>query len=671
MLKAEEALAQAEELRKSCATWRSYWARIWTLEMAYAQGQQWGHIRQGNAGRSGIYRLPEIVDPRRRDVRVALDVIKPNITRTLAALKPQHIFAAVKPRAGKGESLIAQHVYNTLIRQRLADMNGLQVWRSTALPRCVMGTALIRRQISMRGRPVTLPVDSKARPGEKLSLRHLECSWAKVLPYEILRDPGTRDYDPDLSETIFGQEKPRTLQWVKRHFGQALKTEATYGKLIEWQDEMLKATGWMSRYASHAAQSKMPAVLVYEFFFQDADIEQKWPWQLFAYLDPTQETGERALQLLHFGRSPFWNLCFHFLHYSKNVHGPWATGLPLLEKSVQDVINVAASTKLRVMIDHGTPQWMYQEGTIDKGAVSKTFSNRSDLPIKWTAIKPTDKPPVRVQPPGANPITDDFLFNLESMARKQANLADVQFGQMVKRGQSGEAYQTVAEQADAVLADMRKDDELVMNDLLLGTLVDTVNLLKPRRDIARKMLKDEHSRDQIDAALRGDVHSMVQGVKVIPDSLRPRTPRQIRDDFQAAVEKQLLAADDAVWEMLGQGGVTLNTKMAKAKAKQESEIEMILAGQPVEVTIREDHATSLRVLEEFMSSPRWLSVDEEQQDGIEEHSGMHMNAQQELIAFEAMGAMQAQGAPPGRASAPAGQAGMTPSAPVEAATAVA
>jgi len=671
MLKVEEALARAEDQRKTCATWRSYWSRVWTLWMAYAQGKQWSHIRQGNVGRSGIYRLPEIVDPRRSDVRLALDLIKPNITRTIAALKPQHIKAAVKARRGNGDALIAQHVYNTLLKQRLADMKGLEVWRDTALPRCVMGTVLIRRQISMRGRPILLPTDSERRPGEKLSLRHLECSWSRVLPYEILRDPSTRDYDPDKNETIFGQEKPRTLQWIKRYFGKSLITEGTYGRLIEWQDEMLKATGWSNRYAAHASESKAPAVIVYEWFFQDPDIEELWPWHLFAYLDPTEDAGERALKPLHFGRSPFCNLPFHFLHYSKNVHGPWATGLPGLLKTVQDAMNVAATTKLRVMIDHGSPKWMYQEGTIDKNAVSTTFSNRTDVPIKWTKNQQYDTKPERVSPPGASPITDDFMTSMKGMAREQASLADVQFGQMVKRGQSGEAYERVGEQADAVLSDMRKDDELVGNELLHCTLVDTVNLLRPRRDVVRKMLKDEHSRDQIDKAMGTDVKSLVQGVELIPDSLRPRTPRQVRDDFQDAAENQLIAGQDAVWEMLGQAGVTLDTTMAKAKAQQESEIEMILAGQEVEVTALQDHGTSLRVLEEFGSSPRWLSLDGEQQDGIEQHWAMHKNAQQELIAFEAMGAMQAPGAPPGRASAPAGQAGMTPSAPAEAATAVA
>ena len=587
----------------------------------------------------------------------------------LAALKPQRIVAAVKPRAGNGDALIAQHVYNTMLGQRLADMKGLQVWRDTAVPRCVMGTAIIRRQISMRGSPILLPQDSKRRPGEKLSLRHLECSWTRVMPYEILRDPATRDYDPDKNETIFGQEKPRTLQWIKRHFGQSVTTEATYGRLIQWQDEMLKATGWTDRYAAHASESKMPAVIVYEFCFQDADIEDSWPWQLFAYLDPTQDAGDRSLKPLAFGRSPFCNLPFHFLYYSKNVHGPWATGLPGLLKSVQDVTNVAASTKLRVMIDHAGPKWLYQVGTVEDP--STQFSNRVDLPIAWRKQQQMDAEPKRIAAPGANPITDDFLVTMKGMAREQANLADVQFGQMVKRGQSGQAYQAVAEQADAVLADMRKDDEIVLNDLLYCTLVDTVKLLKPRRDVVRKMLRDEHPREQVDRAMRGDVRDLVQEVRVVPDSLRPKTPRQVRDDFQSAAEKQIIPAPAAVWEMQRQAGVTLDTTMARAKAKQETEIEMLLAGQEAEVTAGEDHGTSLRVLNEFMSSPRWLSLKEQQQDGIEEHWGMHMNAQQELIAFEAQPPGAIQGAPAGRASAPADRAGMTPSAPAEAATAVA
>ena len=162
--------------------------------------------------------------------------------------------------------------------ERLVDMRALQVWRSAHLPRTVLGTCCIRRVMTSTGPRRTLGVDAETRRPRQL--RNIECSWARVFPWEIIRDPAANDPDPNHDETIIGVEKPRTVEWIKRNYGVSLDTECTYGRLVHFQNELRRVAGWKG--ANHSADSRAKAVLVSEWYFQDADAEEEWPHQLIA-----------------------------------------------------------------------------------------------------------------------------------------------------------------------------------------------------------------------------------------------------------------------------------------------------------------------------------------------------------------------------------------------------
>ncbi|KKL91404.1 hypothetical protein LCGC14_1895050, partial [marine sediment metagenome] len=229
---------------------------------------------------------------------------------------------------------------------------------------------------------------------------------------------------------------------------------------------------------------------------------------------------------------------------------------------------------------------------------------------------------------------------------------------------SGQAYETVIGQADIPLNDLRKDDELVLNDLLLGTLIDTMDItLRPRRDLAVKMFKDKFSREQLTTAFAKPARISLSSVRVLPESLRHRTPREVFDDFTQLVDRRVIIDPRmAQWEMLVQGDVVVDSRMAEAKRQQEMENSMILAGQEVPIEAGQDHWTSLRVIEHFQSSPRWHSYKKEQQQSINIHWAGHKQAEMDLAQWgqAMMAEQQVQGSAPAQAAGQ--QSGIGPEA---------
>ena len=644
MLTEKQALEKAQEVIRSSRSSRAYWDSIWALNMAYASGQHWTWATSQPGGSRAIKRLHNILDPQRADVRVTLDVVSQNVRRMVAALKPQKLPPIIHQRGGTPEAMTAKHVFTGLLQDRMRDIRALPIWRGLHMPRCVLGSMCVRRQITTTGRPATIPLDYGGTKAKPLALKRREVSWSAVLPFSIIRDPAAMTLDPAADESVIGQETPRSTDWVKRNFGITIETEATLGNLRNHLDQLRRVCGWPL--VAHAAESNQPGVLVYDFFFQDADSEDPWTYELLAYMDPSNPQ-EPELKKLHFGKNPFYGLPLHFIHYESRIIRPWAAGMPELMKPAQDVRNMAATAMLRVMIDH-YPKWRIPEGSVDN--ISSALMNRTDhaLEYKWTPGQP---PPDRVSAPAANPVSEAFLQSTADDARAAANISPVQMGELSSR-HSGEAYQTQAQQADVPLNDLRKDDELVLNELLYGTLIDTVEIgLRPRRDVARKLLGEQFDQEQIRIALSRPARELIQSVEIVPDALRHKPPKQVQDDFTNMVERTVIAPRDAQYEMLIQADIVTDSIMAEGYRQQEMELAMLLAGQPVEVDAGQDHSTSLRVLKQFQSSTRWHSLAPEQRDRVARHWAAHKNAEMQLAQW-AQGYGQDEN-PQARGSAPA------------------
>ena len=626
MLTQAEALERAERLRTGCGRWRSYWDAKWAINLAYEAGQQWAYANTGPAGVRRIMQLHEKVDPNSINVRVVFDMVAKNVRRTVASLKPHKLAASTVVRSESSADLIAKQVYDALLLKMLREIKGLAVWRSAMHPCCVMGTFCIRRELYTIGGRKTVGFAGEGAERKAVGYRDTRVRWARVMPFEILRDPSCMSADPNESDTIIGHEKPRSTDWVRRNFGKEIQTETKLGQLLDYQNQIGSVTG--SDEMRHAMDSTTPAIVAEEFWFQDPDEPQKWPWHLIAYLDPNsrETTGETRLQVLRFGRNPFWKLPLHFIGYQPRVIGPWPRGMPELIKGIQDIRNLAVTSMVRVMLAH-VPQWRVEKGTVDDPR--KVFTNRSDQIIEFERHKPTDHIPDRIPAPGPPPTAEQMLWQLGDEGADAVNLSPAQFGRMVKRGTSGRGFELQLEAADVPLEDLRGDHRLVLNELLTGTLIDGVRQLRFRPDRVRELLGEEFPRDQLAAAIYRDPAKVIAAVEARPDSLRPRTPSQVQKDFTDAVTSQIVDSQGAKREMLAQGDVVMDTRMAEAWRKQQLEIARMKVGLPVVVTVGEDHSTSMWCIEILKSSPKWCSLTEEIQELITKHWADHRLAMQE------------------------------------------
>lgn len=658
---------KAETLLRSARPARMFWDSVDALSLCYASGKQWRYVASGSSGKS-VQRIKEVIDPGRKDIRVTLDRTARMVRKATAALKPRKMSGRIQVVEGLAEALSAKPVYEQILREVIRETKGLGVYRSNQLPRVVLGTSYIRRQIRANGKKFVLPAEMQTDKQRQATARDLQCGWSVCLPWEVIRDPAARNADFEDWETIFAVEKPWSLNQILRQFpdartvkGEKLDTETTYGELMQFESEIHKVSG--REFSLHAADSEQKAMVVYEFLLKDDDEPGDWVWQYIAAYDPKQR-GENGASLasLHLGRNPHYGSFLHGYHYEKQVNSPRGRGLPLCLKQLQDITNISWTSVCRVLLDHANPRWVYQEGSIEKP--EETFTDRADVPIAYRV--PTtgqNIPPSRVGPGQGSPVAQGMVEGLADEMRDAANLAAVQFGEMIKRGQSARAYEVSLEQAEGVLDDVRQDDEITTGELLLATLLDQCQLLSSRPDRAVKLLGGRFPVRQIAEALSGDPKRNVEAVTVNPDALRNRSPGMIKDEFTQAVGSQLLSPEDAQWEILVQADTALKTGVARARRTQIEEIQQILAGGEPEVYAFEEHAVHLRTLkEEVFDNPEIRSrLTPEQKDAFEQHAATHMQHMQDFALWSENGQQMQQAAPQG--SVPAGEPQMPIAAP--------
>lgn len=645
MMTKAEALKRAETLRRTSGGVRRYWDAIWALDMAYAQGTQWGNITTAGM-KTQIRRLPPILKPNRTDVRVTMDLTNQMVRRTVAATRPTQLPALITPSDTSGDGLVVKDVYEELLRRLIIKTNALKVWRRAHFPRAILGTGIVRRTMSSVGRAKKLKQMSVRRPKEHLSLRNIEVGLARVAPFEIIRDPAANSLDPNENEVSFGHVKARTVEWVRKNFGVTIKTDTTFGSLMDYQQAIVQASGWGN--GLHIADSKEKAVLVYEFFFQDGEEERDWPWHLIAFYNPDTNDPDTMMTPLHFERNPFYGLPFHFIHYDDSVPGPWAKGIPMTVKGAQDVQNLSWTAMVRVLVDM-YPKWRIQKGTVDN---ADGISNAVDKPIIWSRHHPNDQAPDRIPAPPANAVAAEIAGAIKDHARSQANMSGIQFGESVKRGQSARAYETVRDSAESVMADMAHDDRVTAQEMLFGLTVDAANMLRMRPDKLRKLLGGRVADASVRKAFGKPPIEQIDAVVIPPESQRNRPASQVQDDFTKSVEMGVIDPLQAQREMLLQGNVKLDSTMADAKRKQDLEIQLLVSGEPVDVADGEDHKTALWIIQMYQSSPRWMNLDDDQRQAIEDHWAAHKGAQQNEQMFDQVAAQGKSGPPPGVQSPP-------------------
>uniref|UniRef100_A0A6H1ZFT9 Portal protein n=1 Tax=viral metagenome TaxID=1070528 RepID=A0A6H1ZFT9_9ZZZZ len=655
MLNLERAIERLKELRDTYAGYRRWLDVFWSMGIIYDAGKQWGYV----APEYNEYRvryLRNITDPQRSDVRVTINMISKDVRRLAAATSPEAISCRCKAASGSPADRIVADVGGRILERFIDRTRAIDVLRDKDIPRYVLGNMIVRRTLVAGG--VSRPAGTDDE-GAALSVRNFEPGWSVVFPWEVLRDPSATSLRPERDEDIFCHAKPRTVDWVRKHFGVKLtEVKTEYGELVQYANQIHNASGMGQ--GGRITDSKRPAVMVYECYYQDPEIERDWPLVLFAYCDH-QHDRDKILPLgPGLTASPFFGLPFHMFNFDPQVQAPWSRGATHILMPTQDVFNIAATWKMRAM-QAGIGKPMYEKGTVEDAA--KQLNNRIDEPLVWernVSYPQHSAPPSRLPGPTNTNIADDVLATVPGWMQNQLNLSDVQRGEAVKRGEAAEAYRIRLAQANETINATRFDDRRTIAALLYGTFADLTDNSRTRLDQLERMAGPDVPQEHLLAVLRRPSIESVSAVIVHPSTVQPATPVETKEEYVNMAISQFIEPERAQWEMMLRGAA-VHTGMRGSYEKQNAENDAMIAGQDTRPSISDNHRYHRWAIEELVDSPQWLSLPPDARRRIETHWTYHYVAEVERAGVEAQiaqaqstrslpGAQRGLPSPPGRAA---------------------
>jgi len=643
MLNAKKANELAQRTLKNWGASRKWWDAFWVTETMYDCGTQWATV-SARSGNLAVRYLKDHVEPDAAKLRVTLNKIHPEVALLTAKTNPRQITASTKGR----DNLTSTYTRTAdlLLKEIINEVEATSQFSDMNATRHILGSSILRLVLRAKGRGTAIA----RNPGLKrnITLRRLAVELAHVYPWEVIRDPAAKSLRFHRDEIVFGHQKPRTVEWVQKHYGFKPKTESTMGKLLDFQDELVAARG---NGQSHLlTDSEQPGVIWHEFYYQDGDVDADWPWMYPCWTDPVSERGllKPVPDWGNAGLAPNPFCCLPFFMFNfddKAIESAFGRGVPWVLMQHQNLTNVSI-TWLARLLQQGGGKLMYQDRTIEnpKRALNpdpwQPIAVR--LPHQWSQY------PQRLQPPQIPPAGLELLNIVPGWMREALNVTDAQRGIPVKRGQSGEAYKQLLQEAYATIDDMETADAETLGRLLYALLVDTIRHA-PLGDLRRLIghsTPDEHIR----VLKRGDPADMLRSVEVHSTSLRPKTRGEIKENFVSLVEAQVLSPGDAIREMLLQGGINIDTPRRESYAKQAGEIDIILAGGTVEVSIADNHAYHMDAVKLVLDSPRSQDMPPEVFDALQNHWIAHAQAEMQ-IAVAAAG-LNEQSPGPAAGSAP-------------------
>ena len=618
-----EAKSIAVRTIDSSDTLRARYEAACGLWLCYTYGSQWARLQPGTMrGGQSLIQLKSYIQPNKSNVRLAMNFIGGRVTKLNSRMMPRKIPYRVKPASTANNDLVGSLVADARLKQHIESTASVATLRRAYLWRMVLGSVVVRRTMSPAGPPIIvrdaagIPInDASGRPK---SIRTYEHKWGICPPYEIIRDPSARDTDFE-QEDIIGHEKARTVDWIARKFGEDIKTTATMGQLGECQRFLHSAIGDTTLTGS-IQDSRMPGVMVSEFWFKDSSSISKnpWPWHMIAWRDTCGSTpDERMLHVLQFGKNPYHGLPLHHFFYTPQLTSPWARGVPALTISAQDATNLAFVSMLRSLIHHGNPKWIVAANSLTEPS-KDALVNTTNRPIEYHNGMPK---PERMPSAPIDSIGAQILGETGGWLDEMLTMAPVQSGQAVARGEAAKAYEVRRDAADTPITAVIDGDGLVLKDLLAGTMHDIIKTDSVK--VFTERLSHQFTREQIMTLKQQDSTVLLSGVEIDVDKLKPRTPTEAREDAAAAIDSQMLDPVSARRNLWIREGIIIDERECRAMQHQQQEIASILAEEQVDAIAGQYHEAHKYIISLEVDSPQFDQYTTEQQDAIMEHDRMH------------------------------------------------
>ena len=634
----QQALERAQQVLDDCAVSRAAVEALTTLLATYVWGHQWSAMGAGQRGGRGVNTLRPIIKPETSVVRLAMNYIRPRYESITSRVLTPELDYTVEPRTGKTEHQLAARVGDRLLRgvtelpSSIRRLNTAQRWAT------LTGSGFLHRAVQPVGKGVRMMGDDgksiRNKRGEEAIVREFLSRWGTAAPYEICRDPSANAPDFE-GEDCVGFERPMLLSTLHRLFPQTklLTTVRTMGEMLQVQMDLHAITRGVAGVGASA--SKAPGVCLSIWWFRDATDDPEdgnpWPRYLVAYRDTGGANGnDRELKPLWFGRNPNWGIGLHQVVFQAQPGSGWGDGCVRNMIEVQNAFNLAFSDMIRTVLIHTGNRYIVEEGSIlDKE--DKILSKDLSVVIR---LRAGARPPTRLDPPSLDPSIASILSNGPAWFDAVSGSAAIHRGEVPKRSTSGRQAAIQVEQADAPLDAVARDMGLTVDELLMGTLAD-IHRSAGRADKLLDRLGDDFTYEQVATFLDMPITDAVKGVHVSKDTLRPQTAREVREDTLTYVNQGMLTPEDGRWAILKKSGEAINPGERDAMLKQQQEIQLLLAGQEVEVFPGQNHPAHMRVCEEIQDSPQWEHFSPDQREAVADHYHDHWDMKRTLAAFEA------------------------------------
>jgi len=660
MMTPEQARQRCQDTRKSYAATRRYKDALWTMQVAYNEGEQWGSIanQSGNLAVQGLKSQLDMHGARR--VRITINEIGRHVEKVASMTNPQHIGATVLGPCETTDTYT--RTATKVLQAALKRMDALQIVRGVNPDRHVLGSAGIRQVLRMVGPRRTVRKAQGQRP--ELSLGQYQIDWAPVMPWELTRSPAATSVAMARDEETVGHEKPRTVAWMARHYnGFALPDDSDpteYGKVAHFLEEIRHLTG--PGHAPLMTEAKDPAVLACEYWLTDPDRTAeiytqtgryvRWPWMFVGYIDPARNRQE-ILPVPRVGNkgllaNPFNGLAISMLHYRVGTEAMWGVGMPWQLMQWQDFSNIAY-TWLAEALQQSASKWMYQHGTVENP--QRAFNNDQWQPIPFKRKGQNDVEPKRIPGAPTPQMASDIVGMAPTGMERVTNLAQVQMGQGYRRDGSGKAYETLLREAESVPEDRITSDELTLGSLLCDTIIGTIRhgTLGMLQKLTGGTVGDGFLRE----LKRDDPADRIAEVRLTPTTMRPKTLLQRETRYVGLIEAQVLTPEQGVREATLAGVEGLDTSLENASAKQRAEIERMRDGDVLLPDVLENHVYHIQATRDWIDEPNALDRDEQWVERVRQHSILHQQAQMETAGMAVGQAEPLSPEMPGRASPPA------------------
>ena len=384
------------------------------------------------------------------------------------------------------------------------------------------------------------------------------------------------------------------------------------GQLLEFQRFLYRSTGHTMNRGFSMSTAK--GVMVSEWLLKDPDGNDEWDTWALMYRDTRGSTVVgKNLRLIKFGPNPYVGLPFHHFWYNPKILSPWGQSVPEITMQAQDATNIAYTMGLRATIYHASPRHLVEENSmVDK--IQDALSNRTDVQIVY---RKGTTPPSRLASAQVSPEIERIMAQTPGWFDRLLNMSPVQQGKSSPRGEAGKALAIKRDAADTPLTAISDEDEITVNELLTGTLHDI------SKTDSLKTLQDDlgglFTFDQIALFKSKDTRKAISGVQVQPDSMRPRTPDEMRTDALENVHSQMVDATTARRTLMVKGRIDLDVKEGRAYRKQLAEIQTLLDGGEVEVYLGQDHATHMYAIELEQESPEYPAYSSDQREALQQH----------------------------------------------------